>query len=396
MKARFVVLLVVICCVVTVYLLTSTNNTLPPGSTDAATMPVKEALTELMAQENQKDWSDEEKLEKYFEVLDMLPPEYDRIKHQYKIAMSFLPDYTLFGRVVDQHGEPVENALIKYTGQNKFLSSGTGRSAIYTDQDGRFEINASGKSLVLSGIVHPDIEYSYPLKFNDRVENATYSQLNLEAKFAKTDNRAIYFDIREYSENYPFVVRVWRKGAYEGAVSGQYRAALHHDGSIATVRFSNKWGAKQIFEEGVGGHLRLSCQRGEQEHLRDYSDWSITIAPVNGGILETDDLYMNLAPESGYGPSYTIQMRIGNKSYKPRVLNKRFFFRSNDGKEYGSLYVHFTPHDAWRRNVQRERDCYVDISYKLNPNGSRNLELKQNNALQPPVRSVDNKLASLR
>jgi hypothetical protein len=108
-------------------------------------------------------------------------------------------------------------------------------------------------------------------------------------------------------------------------------------------------------------------------YVEDYGDWSVTISPVNGGgIQETDDLYMNMAPKTGYLPSLTIDRRIGSSSYLPALLNKRYFFTSNDGQDYGSLYVHYEPFA--REDID---GCIIRFSWKLNTTGSRSLEIKK-------------------
>ncbi len=41
---------------------------------------------------------------------------------------------------------------------------------------------------------------------------------------------------------------------------------------------------------------------------------------------------MNLAPETGYQSSLNIVMRKGSESYKHKLLNKRYYFTTDNGK----------------------------------------------------------------
>jgi len=361
----------------------------PISSTDPVAIPVKKDLVEVIQKTEFKQLTEEEKLNKVYSVLDQLPPEYQRLKHQYKIALSSLPNVTFYGRVIDQYGQPVVNAKVWYEGTSTYLSAGGGRGASYTDELGYFEIDTVGNVLSLGGITHPEIEYSYPqvqeITYSD---SATYSRLKTSINLSSNINSQTDVSWRNYAEkDKAYVIQAWRLSKYEGTINGRVNGYYNLTGDVYTLNLFGKTYEQKILEGEKEGHLRVNCTRKIMEDNMDYGNWTATITPINGGIQETDDVYMNKAPESGYQSSLHIDMRKDSMSYQPTILNKRYFFKSNNGKEYGSLYVHFWPHSKFEDNTV----CRVDIkSYKINPTGSRNLELKKEKISQPVLRTEQN------
>jgi len=377
----------VVCIAVVVYYNKITIQ--PIASTDPATLPVKEAILTMVESTEFKELPKEEKLVQVSELLEQLPPEYTKLKHQYLLAMSVFGGITFHGRVIDQYEKPVVNAQVRYEGAHDYLSAGSGLGAVYSDEQGYFEINASGASLSLGGIVHPEIEYSYPIERKVKSSISRYSRLRSRIIFAHGTNDPDFDNWKNYAEKEnAYVISVWRLSKYEGAIESNTGLGAKRDGSISTLRISNKWGAKQILEGAQDGHLHISCTREHMETDHDFGNWTVTITPVNGGIVETDDVYMNVAPEAGYKPSLNINMRTDSAGYQPRLSNKRYYFTSNNGKEYGSLYAHFLPYYDYENEF-----CKIKLEYKLNPTGSRNLELKRSNTSQPQLPTLQ-RLAS--
>ena len=108
------------------------------SSTDPALMPVKKALFALQSEKSFQQLDKEQQLEKTVALLEQLPPEYKRLKRQYQIALSSVPDILFYGRVIDQHGAPVVNAAVYYTGTNNYLAAGAGRCPLYTSQSASY------------------------------------------------------------------------------------------------------------------------------------------------------------------------------------------------------------------------------------------------------------------
>jgi len=336
---------------------------------DTALKHTKEKLIELYQQEKLGVLNEKQKLNEVEKVLQNMPAEYQGLKHQYQIAMSSLPDIKFYGRVIDQYGDPVEDAKVFFEATNTYLSEGGGRGRIATDRNGRFEIDSIGASLVLGGVGHPEIDGAY------------YQSSNLDATrdmiFNTSDDAyGRYENWKRYaSSNNPYVIHVWRLGKYDGAMKGSLSAYPNLDGREYTLNLSGKDYNTKVSDGVKQGDFIISCTRKTtMTAVKDYGDWTFTISSIDGGIQKTNDLYLNKAPGNGYQSSIKIKMEYGSDKYMPSLFNQRFYFYTQSGKVYGSMLVNFKPHRKFRGN-----ECGIEIQYKMNPTGSKNLELKREN-----------------
>jgi len=366
-KLLIVLTLTVLVLVAGLYLFFNKQPIDMVGTTiDPVLLPVKKALTEL---QQDKQLSNDKKLEKTYEILEQLPPEYKQLKRQYQIAMSQLPDIVFYGRVVDQHGQPVYGASVWYEATNAYLSEGGGRGLVYTDAAGYFDIDTVGASLVLGGVGHSTID-GINYKGHKNI-----AQKNFDMRFlSHKDNQGNYPNWRNYTkkEN-AYIIHAWRLSKYEGAKKGNLNEYFNSDGRQYTLNLQ-KNNYKNKVREGVNkdGQLIVSCSRKAMSFRKDYGDWSATISVIDGGIQAINDLYMNEAPALGYQSSIIIDMKQSAEDYRPNLLNQRYYFTANNGTFYGSLFVNFKPHSHPKNN-----ECRISISYKFNATGSRNLELKR-------------------
>jgi len=291
-------------------------------------------------------------------------------------ACDFPSDYVFYGRVVDQYGKPVAGAQVRYEGTHGYLSKGSGLGYIVTDNNGDFTISANGASLILNAVIHDDIDYSYSQITSGNSNNAGIQHpQKYQMKFQKGGTQEGYDDALKYNnrEN-AYIVNAYRREGYKGAFSMTTGFGLDADGAIHTLTLNKGWShsANKMIKGELPGHLHLSCTRKQMTGAEDYGDWTFKIEPVDGGIQETNDIFLNKAPESGYQPFYSVDMKYGNPEYSPWLLNKRFYFTSNNSKEFGSLYIQFEPHRLWRDGAH---SCVISVTYKMNTNGDRNLEI---------------------
>lgn len=290
-------------------------------------------------------------------------------------ALSTLPNITFYGRIIDQYSQPVIDASVWYETTNTYLSAGGGRGQVQTDEQGYFKIDSVGASLTIGTVTHPEIS---PVSYNP-VEHANtfLPSRTSSVSFRSPEDNQGYPSWRDYTDkNKAYIVNAWRLGKYFAATKGSIRGAFNRTGDTYTLNLLGK-NHKQIILEGVQkGHLRLSCTRQHMDNSIDFGDWAANITSINGGIQETNDLYMNLAPKTGYQTSLDIIMQKDSQYYTPSLGNKRYYFMSNDGKEYGSLFVNYEPHSKY----EDDRFCIIDISYKINSMGLRNLELRKDDS----------------
>ncbi len=331
-------------------------------------IPIKEELIQLQEGEKFKQLSEVERLDKTIIILDKIPDTERRLKHYYKMAISPLPEIRFHGRVVDQYGQPVKNASVWYSGENAFLSTGGGRGTVKTDDDGYFMIDTIGAALELGAIAHSeidDVSYQTPT----RNINSTRNVQENTVRFLQHDNDKYVLNWKNYTnKSNPYIVNVWRIEKYEGAIRGGASLRIFSDGRKYTLKFDETKSKKKLQEGEKKGQLYINCIRPHMENRRDYGDWKISIVPVDGGIQETDDLYLNLAPEYGYSSRLDIEMNEDNENYSDKLNNKRYYFTANEGKSFGSLFIQFQPFYNHKKEV-----CNIRIKYKVNLTSSRNL-----------------------
>jgi len=362
---------------------TSVNLT-PSSSVNPALVPFKEKLKAVF---QNKHLVEAKKKAEVREVISTLPQPYRR---QYQVALSDLPDLSMYGRVIDQYGQPVVNAGIWQNGGSAYLRGGGGRGYARTDEEGYFRIDTTGAFLELGGITHPEMDY---LNYGPQEHITSRKLYGSSVYFSSSPNFSQgEIDIREFdTKEKAFLIHAWRLQGFDGTIKGKKILTFKPDGSIYTIKFSENENirdkSKFITEGENDGDLWISCTRDSFEKKGEYGDWRFEIMPLGGGIQETNDLYMNVAPDSGYQSSLIVSMKKGKQGFKPGLINKRYYFKAHNGKTFGMLYVYFRPFNL-------EDSCRLDIiEYRYNPTSSRNLELKRNNTSQPQLPTVQ-KLAS--
>lgn len=352
---------------------------------DPELIPIKKALLALHQDQSFQQLSSQAQRDSINEVLENVPNSHRQLKRQYQVAMSSLPSIEFYGLVIDQNGSPVKDASIFYTGENAYLSAGGGMGHVRTDENGYFVIKTTGAALELGGVRHPEIDsvsYETPYRL---ITDSTRSPKELAIRFVSHDKTDPVLNYNNYSsKDKAYKINAWRLSEYEGAVGGNVNGYYSYTGKIYTLNLTGK-NYNEIKQEGEhNGVLRVSCIRQNMESFNDYGDWAITITPINGGIQETTDLYMNIAPASGYQASLKIVMHKDISGYVPYLRNKRYYFTSNNGKEYGGVFVHFEPHARF----DYDNGCRINIAaFKINPTGSRKLELKRDKASQQQLPS---------
>lgn len=119
------------------------------------------------------------------------------------------------------------------------------------------------------------------------------------------------------------------------------------------------------YEGQTAGDLKVSITRPSEVNSKDKYPWSYSIAAIHGGLIETDDEFMYLAPKSGYHTKFARQFDPTDSDWNLEVV-KHFFIHTRDGQVYGrvqvQIYSVYNVHSA------------IEVNYAINPNGSRNLQ----------------------
>lgn len=288
------------------------------------------------------------------------------------VALSSLPEISFFGRVIDQYNQPVKNAKIWYSGSNAYLSAGGGRGIVETDEEGYFKIDTTGASLVLGSISHPDIDeilYELPNATTTNSSKAV-STITLGSKIYGSTMLS-YIEHTEKDKAY--VINAWRLENYNGAVSKNVRGHFDREGNVTTVNLTGKTYKTTKLSGIQDGQLIITCTTDRVDGPGIYGNWTVLVSVIDGGIQETNDTYLNKAPENGYLSSIKVEMKKTDNNYQYTLSDKRYYFRSNNEQEYGSLLINFEPYAKhWD-----DQPCIIDIKAKINPTSSRNLELKK-------------------
>ena len=103
--------------------------------------------------------------------------------------------------------------------------------------------------------------------------------------------------------------------------------------------------------------------------FRTNENWTFKIKAINGGLQETNDIFMNLSPEDGYKESIVYKFK---RKDKDRIDNK-YYFTSRNGQVYGRLRMAVRPY------LRGKNKSTILFDYVVNMNADRNLTVKEPN-----------------
>lgn len=256
------------------------------------------------------------------------------------IAKGRSKDIEFYGLLIDQNGDPAEGAIVDYSASSGYLTEGSGRGKVTTDKNGRFIIrDVVGTALVIYEIDSP----AYKAKL-EQMDFDNYPRFEDSVLWSK------------YTEDNPYVFKVW-KVAKSGYPKTSYAKAVFgfKPGKVYSMDFSTS-NKKKVKKKGA---LDLDMQ---VLFSRDDSNWSLSLVVPDGGLIESMDLYMNMAPESGYISTVNLTGVSDD-----RAIIKKYYIYSR-GKLYGRLDFEIIPY-------YRKKSAIV-TTYVMNLEGGRNLEVK--------------------
>lgn len=245
-----------------------------------------------------------------------------------------------YGKVIDQHGEPVSEAIIKANirywimGAPGVPGSRHQEYELVTDKNGQFHVKGrTGDSLTIEKISKDGYK--------------SYSGIN--KSFGPGKHTLVIF-------------KMWKQQGAEKLIKIYEHYRIPYDGT--PVVFNLKYG--HMLANGSSGDLKVTLLRNPLKiklGQRNY-EWRATLEAINGGLIESNDEFMYLAPESGYQPKIEISMPANAPKWS---ATKKISFYQKTGSDYARVTVEF------RTDSDREKTGFTIDSY-LNPNGSRNLE----------------------
>jgi hypothetical protein len=266
-------------------------------------------------------------------------PERQRAKLIVESRKAWTTPIQFFGKVVDEHGNPVEGATVRF--QVTDLSA-TGVSEYHTKSDiaGLFTLtNVTGKHLG----VFVSREGYYTSKTN-RTAFEYAAGGGQHGIFVPDSQHPVVFQLRKQGEK----TNVVKKG-------GNFRLPL--DGTPVELDLIN---CKEV---PVGtGHISVQCWVSDLSMSYGFT-WRWRISVREGGLQEALGEFLFEAPEMGYEPFEEGQITMEAKPWRNSV-DRRYFLKLADGRFVLARIVLKT----------KGTPPYFYVEYYFNTSGSRNLE----------------------
>lgn len=255
-------------------------------------------------------------------------PEYD-----WKQPINF------YGKVLDENNQPVEGASVDFKWTD-LSPNGTSEYHATSDSSGLFSmVNQTGKRLSVTAS-----KPGFYSAADARLASFEYAN-PADGLFAPDPNNPVVFHLRKKGEAAQLIHGLKLFGSREGTLS-------YVDLTTAKAALSPP------------GDLTVQCTRSERNADKKF-DWTFTLGVPGGGLIETTDEFMFLAPDGGYHPSFQINHRINDPDWTGQEKHK-FFVKSQDGQHYARLVITIMP--------DYSQNAAYDLEWYLNPNGSPNLE----------------------
>lgn len=166
------------------------------------------------------------------------------------------------------------------------------------------------------------------------------------------------------SINNPFIIPAWRN---DSPPKRQLRTETHKFNLIPDGRnYYVNLLAGTISEQKDEGDLLVSITRPKTLELNVRFDWSIHLELKDGGLTETNDPFLFLAPETGYLPRYDLTMKANAPDWAIETT-RQFYLFDRKSRHYTAIEAEISP--AQNDDVGR-----ISLRYWINSEGGRNLE----------------------
>lgn len=203
-----------------------------------------------------------------------------------------------YGKVVDESSNALSEVSVGYTWSD-LSPRGTSTNHIATDASGLFSIHETGKRISIT--VSKDGYYSSRRDWN------SYEYANPADGLFKPDaGNPVLFHLR-------------KKGQAEPLIHGQKLFGSRVDGTLTYIDLTR--GKAQL---APAGDLTLSCTRSARNTEGKF-DWSFALSVPDGGLMESTNEFMLVAPTDGYQSTFTINHKAGDSDW---VAKKSIVFSS--------------------------------------------------------------------
>jgi len=279
---------------------------------------------------------------------DMTNSEEQNEVRQKKFMAAFNTPINFWGMVVDEKGNPVDQAIIKLGTADIPWKKGSDYER-ETDVNGLFSITGV-KGLSISINVSKEGYYQTP---NSR-KQLSYAQPSGNKEPLPTPDKPVMFELRKKGDAEPLIkkegfIKIARNGVPVGFDLESGKKVSADNGDIKV----EAWTSDQ--------------QKDEQGHY----NWRCKITVPGGGLIEREEQFDFEAPENGYNQSVEIEMPADAENWRPQVA--RQYFVQLPGNRYGRIQF----------EMIAGGDHFFSITSHFNPSGSRNLEYDPSLAVNP-------------
>lgn len=262
-----------------------------------------------------------------------------------RILAEWQAPIDFYGKVVDENSNAVAGATVAFRWVEAPNEAGNRTASAQSDADGLFALHGE-RGLSLGVSVEKEGYYS------SRRDSDTFNYGRLKGEPFHPDLRnPVVFHLRKKGSGEPLL--------HVGGIGLRTMRdfLLAPDGKPAEVSLRD--GRSVPLGQG---DLRVEFQAGQAlDNFPSRITWQCRVTVPDGGLLQTDEEYPFLAPESGYSAS--DEWSIGATNWTEQV-QKVYYVKLRDGS-FGRATV---------RVIGTARRAFFRLESYLNPSGSRNLE----------------------
>lgn len=259
---------------------------------------------------------------------------------------------SLFGKVIDQYGEPVVGVTVDVVWTD-LSSKGSSERVLVTEADGRFSLMGErGKALVVHSLIKPGYK-------------AANASNRYEFEFSAFWEPTYYVP----DPGNPVIFHMWKEG--------ESATLIHHGPTLFSVKndgtstnFNLTTGGKA---GNVPGDIAVQITAGPSMNRR--FDWTVNVQGIGGAeLVQSTDEFMATAPTSGYTDQWTFNQQATDEQFQQRV-EASFYVKTGSG-EYGKVELRIIP--------KYQAAGAVQLSTYLNPTaGDTNLQYDPSKAINP-------------
>ncbi len=227
---------------------------------------------------------------------------------------AFKTPISFYGRVIDQHGEPVAGARVTFSANDDPMARTSSEYVTTSDADGLFFIDhIVGCSLAVA--VSKDGYKGIPQNDSRFVTSSGVFDYGIKSASAP----------RLPDKNAPAIFRLHKIGIVEPLLKiGEKNFRMARDGTPLSIAV-DKEGAHQVVLRCWNRELQRPA--GQQQY-----DWKLDVRVPIGGLVARRDAFAFEAPQDGYAASDVIDMPMSLPYQKwDSFAERSYFIRFGDG-----------------------------------------------------------------